>query len=298
MTADHVPPPGTIVVGVDGSAESDLAVRWAAEQAALEGRAVSLVHGVGLGNGGWGDFYGLGNQSVIEARRSQGQDLLDAAEILSHNIAPEARTRTFLELADPRLALLELAERAALVVVGARGKGPVARLLLGSVSMALTRHAPCPVVVLRPEQPAGEGRGVLVGVDGRGASTTALEFAFRHASLRSLPLTVLHCFDVGAATGVEILAYDSPGLEDERLVLDETVAGMGEKFSDVPLTLALARGPSDDCLVAASKEMDLLVVGAHPRQTLIGLVLDPHVDRAMAERSPVAVAVVPEPAES
>jgi nucleotide-binding universal stress UspA family protein len=61
------------------------------------------------------------------------------------------RHRTILELGDPRRSLREVAaaERAAMVVVGARGVGPIAELLVGSVASYLVTHADLPVVVVR-----------------------------------------------------------------------------------------------------------------------------------------------------
>ncbi|MEP6816525.1 MAG: universal stress protein [Marmoricola sp.] len=289
-------PTGTIVVGVDGSAPSDRAVTWAAEQASLEGRALTLAHGVGLGEGTWLGADGVSGEAVFEAVRAEGQIVLDrAASAVIHGF-PDVETRTVLPMTDPRLALLELAEQAAMVVVGSRGRGPVASLVLGSVSVAVTRHATCPVVVVRPALPGDRVRGILVGVDGTGNSAAAVEFAYRQASARALPLTVMHCFvDVlSTSRGPWQVPYDSPGLEEQRLILDATVNGMGEKFPDVPVTLTLGRGLVQDCLVHASQSMDMVVVGAHPKHTLIGLVFDPHVDSAVMEHAPCIVAVVPE----
>ena len=87
-------------------------------------------------------------------------------------------------------------------MLGSRGRGPLRTALLGSVSASVARRAHCPVVVCRPPEPEPSASiGVIVGADGRDGSQPVLEFAFAQASLRALPLTVMHCFwDVISAT--------------------------------------------------------------------------------------------------
>ena len=92
--------------------------------------------------------------------------------------------------------------------------------------------------------------------------------------MRRLPLTVLHCFwdAAGVSAASRIVAAGEEGVEDERLLLAESVSGMTEKFPDVSVRLELARGLADDALVRLSQQMDLVVVGYHPMRPLAGLV--------------------------
>ena len=150
------------------------------------------------------------------------------------------------------------------------------------------------VVVLRPHNVGTVGHGILVGAGGTERSLTTLEFAYRQASLRGLPLTVMHCFwDVRSATiGSGIVPDDEPDLELKRELLSESVAGMTEKFPDVPVRKVLARGLTDKCLVAAAEPMDMVVVGARERGSLSGMVYGP-VASAVVEHASSIVAVVP-----
>ncbi|MCW2756772.1 MAG: UspA domain protein [Nocardioidaceae bacterium] len=248
-TSPHTSPaPGSIVVGVDASPDSDRAVVWAARQAMIEHRPLTLVHGIGVEGAAWLEARDTQGESVLDLLRAEGQKVLDAASTTARWTYPDVEIGTVMPLTDARLALLEIAERAAMLVVGTRGRGPLTELVMGSVSHAVTRLPPCPVVVVRPHDDDRARTVVLVGVDGSGASTAAIEFAYRQASARDLQLTVMYCFLDLLGNGIDsgVVAYDAPGLEAQRLVLDESVAGMGEKFSDVSVTLVIGRGPVDE----------------------------------------------------
>ena len=193
----------------------------------------------------------------------------------------------------------ELATNAELLVLGSRGRGVVRSALLGSVSTSVARAAACPVVVCRPvhETTANpDGPRVVVGCDGSSHAGPVLEFAFEQASLRGWPLTVMHCFwDVTAAmVGRGVVAtIPDDGLDDLRLMLAESVAGLAEKYPDVVVTRELARGLADDCLAGRSSGASLLVVGrSHPN----GIDRFIYISCAIAvlERADTTVAVVPE----
>jgi nucleotide-binding universal stress UspA family protein len=131
-----------IVVGVDGSDESVKATAWAAEQARVTGGTLELLivwarpmsYGLPLVVGGYNPEQEA--QSVVE-KAASGIDL------------PAARVRTHVVNAAPALALVERSKSADLLVVGSRGHGGFAELLLGSVSDHCVHHASCSVVVVR-----------------------------------------------------------------------------------------------------------------------------------------------------
>ena len=298
-THDAGVPAGTVVVGVDGSKSADQALDWAIEQAELERRPLTLVHALGpLGTSGtaWLDQAGVNQRDIVDAMRNEGHVLLDAARGRVFAKAPQVVVHEVLRLVDPREALLDLSHDAAMIVLGSRGRGPVRSLVLGSVSVGVSRHAACPVVILRPRNVGVVRRGVLVGADGTERSHASLEFAYRQASLRRLPLTVMHCFwdAQGATAGAHVIPDDAEGYDDQRLLLAESVSGMAEKFPDVHVRTELARGLADDCLVRASGQMDLVVVGFHHAGAVSGLVYG-SVASTVLEHASCIVAVIPEP---
>lgn len=292
-------PDGAVVVGADGSPSSELAVVWAADQARAEGRPLTIVHGVGPVGATWMDENGRETMIGREGSLTPAQELLSRAREVASSHAPDLRVEVMLRVADPRDVLVEASRRASVVVVGSRGRGPVRSLLLGSVGVAVTRHAHSPVVVLRPGEPGMVRHGVMVGVDGTERSRRPLEFAYRMASQRSLPLTVVHAVRDRAVIPVPVpvpvparLPDAVPEREEAELLVSEALSGMREQHPDVHVTSYLGHGLPDDCLVRMGHRMDLLVVGSH-HGGLATSIMFGSVAASVVEHATCPVAVVP-----
>ena len=137
-----------VVVGVDGSAASKDALRWAADYAALVGgelRAVTAWQ--------WPVSMGMAMplpedyNPLDDARAALDKTI---SEVLGD--APAVAVTVHVVEGAPTLALIDASDGAALLVVGSRGHGGFTGLLLGSTSEHCARHAPCPVVVVRHQQ--------------------------------------------------------------------------------------------------------------------------------------------------
>jgi nucleotide-binding universal stress UspA family protein len=135
-----------IVVGVDGSDASKDALRWAVHQSELAGAALHAIMCWRVPN----TFYGGGVPGVLErdlAAESQAAfDQLVTEVLGEHGAATLTATAVEGHAAEE---LLKASEGAELLVVGSRGRGAFAGMLLGSISDYLVSHAPCPVVVVR-----------------------------------------------------------------------------------------------------------------------------------------------------
>jgi nucleotide-binding universal stress UspA family protein len=282
--------PGTIVVGVDGSDSSRQALAWAADQAVAEHRPLTLACAVGVtipvSPGG-----AALPLEYREALRAGGRAALADARADLARRTPALEVHEVIQSADPRTLLIQLSERAAMIVVGSRGHGPVKSLLLGSVGVALTRHAACPVVVHRPTHRGLVRNGIVVGADATASSRDVLELAYRQASMRDLPLLVLHClWDLLTAGHLE--DGEAPDYEEERAMFAESIAGMGEKYPDVRVRTELAHGVPAEAIIRAGERMDLIIVGAHQARGTERFMFG-SVSVSVVEHATCPVAVVP-----
>jgi nucleotide-binding universal stress UspA family protein len=162
---------GTIVVGVDGSAGSDAALRWALGEARLRGSNMRVVHAyqrplLPLVDAGLGPAGGAAAPAVLtddveklrEAAEREALTLIDEAIGRADGSSTDGIQIERSAVEGPAAqVLIESARGAELLVVGSRGRGGFLGLLLGSVSQQCAHHPPCPVVILpQPEAAAPE----------------------------------------------------------------------------------------------------------------------------------------------
>ncbi|WP_159844091.1 universal stress protein [Nocardia sp. CY41] len=273
-TGTAAPTDRPIVVAVDGSATSYHAAAWAAADAALHRARLHIVTSVSVRPG-----YGLGatlTEADVEWLRKDGERVLtEAARVARTTAAGEALTiSTELTVAPIIPDLIDRSGRARTLVVGSRGLGAFRRELLGSVSAAMTRHAHCPVAVVRSTSatdPLTSGKPVLVGVDGTTNSVPAVELAFEEASRRKVGLIALHTWS--DSSGIDLVPGWDAVREREDALLAENLAGFGERYPDVAVRRVLVRDRPVRSLFDQSEDAQLLVVGSHGRGGFTGMLL-------------------------
>jgi nucleotide-binding universal stress UspA family protein len=280
-----------VVVGVDGSPSALDAVRVAAREAAARHRPLRVVHAFSwplLGTP-LGPVPGGPPDAGLQQRAGC---LLDEAVDEARKVSTEVTVTGEVLDGAPVAVLRRESRDAALLVLGHRGLGGFAELLVGSVAVQVTARADCPVLVVR-----GEARAdgpVVVGVDGSPLSREAIGFAFAEAAQRGTTLVAVHAWLYPAPVGpgdIVPLVYDVDGLvADEERVLVESLAGWSERYPEVPVQHRLVAGVPARVLVEESTDAQLTVVGAHGRGALGGLLLG-SVSHAVLHhaRSPLAV---------
>ncbi|OLT01370.1 hypothetical protein BJF90_32190 [Pseudonocardia sp. CNS-004] len=148
---------GRVVVGVDGSAGSRAALVHALRDAARRGAAVDVVAAFESPQYYWVPAYTapvLPFEEVREEVRDHtGSMVQEVIGELASELSPMPPVTVHVVPGSAQAALLEAAEDADLLVVGSRGHGAVGSLLLGSVSLACTLHAPCPITVVHAARP-------------------------------------------------------------------------------------------------------------------------------------------------
>jgi nucleotide-binding universal stress UspA family protein len=269
LDADRLPD-HAVVLHVDETATHEPARDWAADRAAAEGRPLVLVAMVTTAPG---------TALTLPSERRRAEELVGAAAEAVRRRHPDLDVQTVVTSAETMPTLLEMSVGSALVVIGAHPHGIAAVARNRGIDAWVSSRTACPLVVV-PRRHRRVGRGVLAGVDLREHSAEVLDFAFRHASLHQLPLTVLTC------------SRHADEVEEDERRLAEVTAGFTERFPDVHVTREVRQGRPAHQLVLAAQLMDLLVVGRHQPT---GLTHSPfgHVRSGVVDRAHCPVAVVP-----
>jgi nucleotide-binding universal stress UspA family protein len=252
-----------IIVGVDGSEGSRTALRWAARTATAKGVGLRAV-------GAW--------QYPARAAIPAGSAKLRGPDEMDEQTCDDLRALVREELgagadqveveagrgpAAPVLLGAAARAEADMLVLGARGLGGFAGLLLGSVSQECVEHSPCPVVVLRGEQGPPDGP-IVIGLDGSEGAARALDWTI----------------DLAQATGSDIVAVHAPGIGANNATVEAAKQSLEEWCAPIRqrgLTHEI-RVECDDARTALANAADatdasLLVVGTRGLGAVRGLLL-------------------------
>jgi nucleotide-binding universal stress UspA family protein len=139
----------TIVVGVDGSAQARRALEWAATEAALRGACLRIVCAWEIPSAAYiGGFAPGTEQSPHESFRGDAEAIVREAVAEAGHLQPTVACVGEARQGQAANVLLDRAADASLIVVGRRGRGGLASLLLGSTSRQVIHHSACPVLVV------------------------------------------------------------------------------------------------------------------------------------------------------
>jgi nucleotide-binding universal stress UspA family protein len=256
-----------IVVGYDGSPESDEAARWAAGMALLRGEPVLAVVVV----------------EPLDAPRTQGwpeswwEDIeRRAGETLSAAGAPDFTV----ERRVGRLVhtLLDAARSASMLVLGSSGHSRVAEIVIGSASQSVARHARCPVVVVRHQTTRQTGR-IIVGSDDSEPSRRALDFACDHAAASGQQVVMVRAWKP-LTLPLDKFGDFPPAITarliEEEEALNKSVAEERGRYPDLEIVGEFIATSPGRALVDASYTATMVVVGSRGHsavtETLIGSV--------------------------
>lgn len=288
-----------IVVGVDGSAASSAALRWALDEARLRGAQVEALHAFAYPEVSTTSQAMHLIETDFASFRAAGTEIVEKALSEAGMAAERVEVKRSVVEGPPAPALLEAAKEADLLVAGSRGHGGFAGLLLGSVSEQLAHHAPCPVVIVR--QPGKEksmttstSAPIVVGVDGSDHADRALVWALDEAELRAAKLHVVTAWHVPA------MVYGGPGFvvspsadASFRAAAKDVAETAVEKARDagVDAETSVQQGQAADVLIETAANADLLIVGSRGHGGFVGLLLG-SVSSQCAHHAPCPLVIV------
>ncbi len=256
-----------VVVGVDGSEESLRAAEWAALEAKRHSsplRIVSAPAQVPRMHA-----YNASPTAIANALLGMAARALDAAVTRSEEVVQGLPVTTGFLSGPPALALAEAGSEASMLVVGARGAGGFAAMVLGSVSRFVATRAPCPVVVVREESMAVH-REIAVGIRDPQDTNHTLAFAFEEAALRGADLVAVHTwFWFPAALHVSAAGEELRPTDPDRIAAEAAgglAAALGEwcdKYPGVRVRHDIIHGHPARVLASFSARADLVVLGRH-----------------------------------
>ncbi|MFH8801952.1 universal stress protein [Streptomyces sp. NPDC017936] len=288
-----------VVAAVDGSDDSWHALDWALDAARRRAAPLRVAH-----VRQYAAWSPPGAPLVVPPPPEEDPVLAEARARLARTAqAPDVE---YVGLDGPAGALLPgLGAEAALLVLGSRGRGGFARLLLGSNGLTAARDAECPVVVVpRPgrevDGPRPEpGPRVVVGLKADAPDDAALGFAFTEAALRDARLQVVAAYPWPVQTWAGPGELIAPAVEqgavehETRTLAEGFLAPHRERHPGVRAEVHPAPGDAAGHLVTASQDAGLVVVGRHRRRLLAPARMLGSVTHAVLLHAASPVAVVP-----
>ena len=280
-----------ITVGFDSTPSSTEAALWAAAEGDARGASVKVVSCydipiVGETGGAWL------TTSVISAIAEGTTRSVDAAKQLIASRYPKLEITTVVSAGPAREVLMDGLEPDDILVVGASSHEGAAGFWLGNTARWATRHAACPVAVVRGAASRGRPDRVVVGTDGSAAAERALLWAADEADLHGCELVVVHGWEypyIGIDTAGE-QARDFTRV-DAACVLEKAVESARERCG-VNVTGELVEGRVVTDLLDSVRDGDLLVMASSGKGAIVASLLGSTVNSVL-EQSSVPVVVVP-----
>lgn len=298
--------PRPILVGLDGSENSESAMWWAVDIAVESKRNLRLLTcyslpamvGLGVSAGYVGPL--LTSEEIRESDALHRSELesMKSKIIATH---PDLVIETFLDQGSPVMALLKASEDASMIVIGTKGVGSGHALLMGSVSYAVAHRAECPVVLV-PEDAKRTANGrVVVGIDGSKGALDAANWALHFAEdmHRNLELITAWHYpysamspEFGVMSGPDIDELRLAMLRDARKLVNRVKKHLSDdEGSRVSISAEVIEGSAADALVEHTTPQDILVVGSKSH-SLIAAVLLGSTAVGVAHRSKCPVVIV------
>ncbi|MCA0253234.1 MAG: universal stress protein [Actinobacteria bacterium] len=259
--------PARVLVGHDGSADSDSALRYAVTAALAHDAELVLLFAVDdmVLNSAWGVVFDPETirGSALEVLRGAVDRAVEAG-------MPSERIRHEIELGNPAAVLSRLSETASLIVIGRSSVAEGERAYIGSTAVGVAGTAHCPVIVVSGDQEQRTARtGTIgVGVNTAAKGAVALEWALQECEAQGGRVAVVSV--AKAAAGGWFRGGGAPAevqaevLAVTRERVEAMIAPLAAQHPGVEVELDVVYGNPLDVLVARSADFDLLVIEVQP----------------------------------
>jgi nucleotide-binding universal stress UspA family protein len=283
-----------IVVGVDGSSNAENALRWAVTLGSRRGWTVTAVLA-------WDtlDQHHLDRERRYRADYGSADAEAALEQYVSDALEPQQAEGVAVRAVSGPAAqvLLDASAEASLLVVGARGLGPVHAAVLGSVSLYCCQEARCPVAIVRTLENIDMARShrIVVGIDGSGPSRKALAWAVDDARVTGAEVDLVHAWEIPYFVAQPYTITAVPTDEMERVasrVLDEALDGVDTTGLARRPERILIEGSASRSLLDAATGADLVVLGSRGRGGFAGLLLG-SVSQQVAHHADCPVVIIP-----
>ncbi len=263
-----------VLVGVDGSRSSAIALEWAYAQAVARKAKLKLVCAYTLPS------YAAHATTSLGTGITDGKLLYEAALSMVKEMAISVIDRDVevsweLVEGDPSEVLVELSKRVALLVVGGKTakQGRIADVILRTVSTAVPAHAHCPTVVVSPADVVHlPVKKVVVGLDDSEYSELALQRAVWEAHRWNTKLEIVSSVNVDAVSWVPQFTLSEEFFAEVRNGIVRQLEGLADR-REVEVDITVTQGNPTTILADMSQNADLLVLGTRGRGGFAGLFL-------------------------
>lgn len=258
----------TIIIGVDGSEQSRVALTWGLDRAAERNASVELLHVAD-------DSFLSESVAFLSEAQKASEEMLQAERDYAQSLGFTGHISGTAVVGHPIVEVEEASKRADLLVLGAHEGSKWAGTFFGTRAVKIAAVAHCPVAVI-PSEIAATRTGVVVGIDGSEAAQHAIAYAAEEASRRAVPLTAVYAWMPPLTPGLEYL-WSEELVESQRTAAEEAiaigVAGLSTRYPDLEVRREIVQASPVAALLQTAENAELLVVGSRGRGAISRLLL-------------------------
>lgn len=258
-----------IIIGVDGSDQSRMALAWGLDRATERGANVELLHVAD-------DSFLSESVAFLSEAQKASEEMLIAERDYALSLGFKGKITGTAVVGHPIVEVEAASKRADLLVLGEHSGSKWAGSFFGTRAVKIAAVAHCPVAVIPVDIDTVPTKGVVVGIDGSEAAKGAIAYAAEEASRRGVDLTAVYAWMPPLTPGLEYL-WSEELVESQRIAAEEAiaigVAGLSDRYPDLTVHREIVQASPVAALLQTAEDAALLVVGSRGRGAISRLLL-------------------------